>query len=59
MRRIITIGRAALAALARTMLVAACGDDRSPTQLAERTSETPEPVTDNPWTSIASRSKSR
>ena len=57
MRRIITIGRAALAALARTMLVAACGDDRSPTQLAERTSETPEPVTDNPWTSIFAAAK--
>ena len=52
MRRITTIGRAAFAALALTILVAACGDDRSPTQLAERTPETPEPATDNPWTSI-------
>ena len=52
MRRITTIGRATFAALALTILVAACGDDRSPTQLAERNAETPEPATDNPWTSI-------
>ena len=57
MRRIITIGRAAYAALARTILVAACGDDRSPTQLAERTQETREPATDNPWTSIFAAAK--
>ena len=57
MRRIITIGRAAYAALARTIRIAACGDDHSPTQLAERTSETREPVTDNPWTSIFAAAK--
>ena len=51
MDRFITIGRAAVAALALTLVVAACGDDRSPTKVVKQTpAETP--VADNPWTSI-------
>ena len=51
MERFITIARAAFAALALTLVVAACGeDDRSPTQLDPQP-ETPA-ATVNPWTSI-------
>ena len=51
MNRFIHIRRAAVAALALTLVVAACGDDRSPTKpVKQNPPETPD--ADNPWTSI-------
>ena len=52
MDRFITIGRAALAALALTLVVAACDDDRSPTKVVDKNPPENPDATNNPWTAI-------
>ena len=52
MDRFVTIGRVAFAAMALTLVVAACGDDRSPTKPVEQNPPETAADADNPWTSI-------
>ena len=52
MNSIISIGRAAFAALALALVAVACDDDASPTKLADDNREPPEATAVNPWTQI-------
>ena len=52
MNSIISIGRAAFAALALALVAVACDDDASPTKLADDNREPPETTAVNPWTQI-------
>ena len=52
MNSIISIGRAAFAALALALVAVACDDDASPTKLADDNREPPETTAVNPWADI-------